>query len=67
MSLVSLNLRVKDCHGSISVTHKSLKRRTGIDGKKVINLDISDDYMYMDEELIGILKSRVSEYIDISD
>lgn len=36
-----------------------------IDGKKVINLDISDDYMYMDEELIEILKSRVSEYIDI--
>lgn len=36
-------------------------------GKKVICLDIPDDYRYMDEELIDILKSRVSEYIDISD
>lgn len=36
-------------------------------GKKIICLDIPDDYGYMDEELIDILKSRVSEYIDISD
>lgn len=35
--------------------------------KKVICLDITDDYNYMDEELIGILKSRVSEYIDVPD
>lgn len=33
--------------------------------KKVICLDIPDEYKYMDEELIEILKSRVSEYIDI--
>ncbi len=33
--------------------------------KEVIVLDIPDDYIYMDEELIEILKSRVSEYIDI--
>ncbi len=33
--------------------------------KKVIILDISDDYSFMDEELIEILISRVSEYIDM--
>ncbi len=34
-------------------------------GKKVIVLDISDDYTFMDEELIEILKSRVSEHINL--
>ena len=33
--------------------------------KKVIILVISDDYSFMDEELIEILISRVSEYIDM--
>ncbi len=33
--------------------------------KKFICLDIHDDYQYMDEDLIEILKSRVSEYIDV--
>ncbi|WP_034860603.1 low molecular weight protein tyrosine phosphatase family protein [Ruminiclostridium cellobioparum] len=33
--------------------------------KKVIILGISDDYTFMDEELIEILKSQVSEYIDL--
>ncbi|WP_199621427.1 low molecular weight protein tyrosine phosphatase family protein [Paenibacillus alkalitolerans] len=33
--------------------------------KKVICLDIPDDYGYMDEDLIEILKSRVSEQIEI--
>jgi predicted protein tyrosine phosphatase len=33
--------------------------------KKIICLDIPDDYEFMDEELIEILKSRVSEYIEI--
>lgn len=36
-------------------------------GKKVVCLDIADDYIFMDEELIEILKSRVSEYIDVPD
>jgi predicted protein tyrosine phosphatase len=31
--------------------------------KKVVILDISDDHTFMDEELIEILKSRVSEYL----
>jgi Predicted protein tyrosine phosphatase len=38
-----------------------------LDNKRVICLDISDDYKFMDEELIEILKSRVSEYIEVPD
>ncbi|NMO98267.1 protein tyrosine phosphatase [Paenibacillus lemnae] len=33
--------------------------------KRLICLDISDDYQFMDEELIEILKSRVSEHIEV--
>ncbi|MCP1309850.1 low molecular weight protein tyrosine phosphatase family protein [Paenibacillus tyrfis] len=33
--------------------------------KKLICLDIPDDYQYMDEDLIEILKARVSEHIDV--
>lgn len=33
--------------------------------KKIICLDIPDDYRFMDEELIELLKCRVSEYIEI--
>jgi len=33
--------------------------------KQLICLDIPDDYPFMDEELIEILKSRVSEYIEV--
>lgn len=36
-----------------------------LDNKKVINLDIPDDYQYMDPELIEILKARVGEYIEV--
>ena len=36
-----------------------------ITSKQVICLDIPDDYKFMDEELIDILKSRVSDYIEI--
>lgn len=35
--------------------------------KQLICLDIPDDYKFMDEELIEILKSRVSEYIEVPD
>jgi len=31
-------------------------------GKKIICLNIADDYKYMDEDLIGLLESSVSEY-----
>ncbi|MGG3280072.1 protein tyrosine phosphatase [Paenibacillus solani] len=33
--------------------------------KRLICLDIPDDYQFMDEELIDLLKSRVSEYIEV--
>lgn len=36
-----------------------------LNGKKLICLDIPNDYTYMDEELIELLKARVSEYIEI--
>ena len=32
--------------------------------KKVIRLDIPDEYDYMNEELIDLLESRIMEYID---
>jgi predicted protein tyrosine phosphatase len=35
--------------------------------KQLICLEIPDDYKFMDEELIEILKSRVSEYIEVPD
>ncbi|OPH46963.1 protein tyrosine phosphatase [Paenibacillus ferrarius] len=44
-----------------------LKHKFGstLNEKQICNLDIPDDYGYMDEELIEILKARVSEYIDV--
>ncbi|OWA33535.1 protein tyrosine phosphatase [Saccharibacillus sp. O16] len=36
-----------------------------LSGKPVVCLDIPDEYRFMDEELIEILKGRVAEYIDI--
>ena len=46
---------------------RRLKDRFGymVDNKKIICLDITDDYEFMDEELIELLKCRVSEYIEI--
>jgi predicted protein tyrosine phosphatase len=37
-----------------------------LENKKIINLDIPDDYSYMDEELVELLKCRVSERIVIN-
>jgi predicted protein tyrosine phosphatase len=34
-------------------------------GKRVICLDIPDEFEYMDEELVTTLRSRVSSYIDV--
>ena len=33
--------------------------------KRIIRLDIPDEYQFMNEELIDLLESRVSEYIEI--
>lgn len=35
--------------------------------KPLICLDIPDEFKFMDEELIEILKSRVSEHIEVPD
>jgi predicted protein tyrosine phosphatase len=44
-----------------------LKQKFGdhLGGKNVVCLHISDDYQYMDRELIEILKERLSEYIEV--
>ncbi|WP_076279842.1 low molecular weight protein tyrosine phosphatase family protein [Paenibacillus odorifer] len=39
------------------------KFRDCVRGKKIICLNIADDYKYMDEDLIGLLESSVSEYL----
>lgn len=36
-----------------------------IQDRLIITLHISDDYQYMDPELIDILESRLAEYLDI--
>lgn len=33
-------------------------------GKRIICLNIPDDFEYMDEELIGLLESAVGEYME---
>jgi predicted protein tyrosine phosphatase len=44
--------------------HKELlKQRFELTGKKVIILDIEDNYQYNDPELIEILKDLLSEYL----
>lgn len=42
------------------------KFRDAITGKRIICLNIADDYQFMDEDLIGLLKSSVEEYIEVS-
>jgi predicted protein tyrosine phosphatase len=34
-----------------------------LDGKKIIVLDIEDNYNYMDEELIATLRASVAQYL----
>lgn len=44
-----------------------LKNKFGdlLNDKKIICLDIPDEYQFMDEELVELLRGRVSEYIEI--
>ncbi|RXJ04417.1 protein tyrosine phosphatase [Anaerobacillus alkaliphilus] len=46
---------------------RRLKDKFGpmLNNKKVLNLDIPDDYCYMDDELIEILKARVGEFLEV--
>jgi predicted protein tyrosine phosphatase len=69
--------RIKVTHGHIGwaelifVMEKKHVRRLRdkfgnlLQHKKVHNLDIPDDYGYMDEELIDILIARVADYIEV--
>lgn len=69
--------RIKITHGHIGWSDlifvmekkhlRRLKEKFGsqLNNKTVRNLDIPDDYGYMDEELIEILKARVADYIDV--
>lgn len=45
--------RIKDKFGNL------------LNEKKIVNLDIPDDYQFMDEELIDLLENRVAEQIQI--
>lgn len=55
----------------IFVMEKKHKRRLWdkfnheLQNKRLVCLDIPDDYSFMDEDLVEILKSRVSGYIKI--
>ena len=57
----------------IVVMEKKHKRRLqtqfgqALDGKKLICLNIADDYTFMDAELISLLKSALSEHIAVPD
>ena len=35
-----------------------------IDDKEIVTLDIKDDYKYMDSELVELLESSISPYLD---
>ncbi|MWV43368.1 protein tyrosine phosphatase [Paenibacillus sp. HJL G12] len=72
------NARIKVTEGHIGwadtifVMEKKHERRIKekfgqglLTGKQLIRLDIPDDYEFMDEELIEILITRVSEYIEV--
>jgi predicted protein tyrosine phosphatase len=38
------------------------KYSSELNSKRIIRLDIPDEYTFMDEEVIEVLKNRVSEY-----
>lgn len=50
--------------------HLSLLRnkyRQEMQGRRIVCLNIPDDYDFMDRELVLLLKSLLSEYIDVPD
>jgi predicted protein tyrosine phosphatase len=38
-----------------------------IEGKQIVTLHISDDYQYLDPDLIEILKSRLDKYLELGE
>lgn len=67
---IRLNYKIIEWADIIFVMEKKHKQRIQenfpieTEGKKIVILDIPDDYQYMDEELIEELKSKVDEYIE---
>ncbi|MCY9590188.1 protein tyrosine phosphatase [Paenibacillus chitinolyticus] len=73
------NARIKVTEGHIGwadvifVMEKKHKRRiedkfgSVVRQKRVICLEIPDDYEFMDEELIELLESRVSDYFPLTE
>jgi predicted protein tyrosine phosphatase len=53
-----------DCIFAMEKRHGPIIQRNYADTQLVI-LHISDDYQYMDPELIDILESRLAEYLDV--
>ncbi|MCY7335911.1 MAG: protein tyrosine phosphatase [Chamaesiphon sp.] len=45
----------------LAIIHRKYGKE--IEGKSIVVLNITDDYQYMDSELIEILKSRLSEHL----
>jgi predicted protein tyrosine phosphatase len=57
-----------DCIFVMEKRHAAIIRQkypNAIAGKPLVILHISDDYQYMDEELIDLLKSLLAEYLTI--
>ncbi|CAM2064520.1 hypothetical protein SCOR_04065 [Sulfidibacter corallicola] len=64
------DLRWADIVMVMEYTHKNrLKAQFGrlLEYKKVVVLDIPDDYHYMDPELIGLIEDSVSRHLEIPD
>jgi protein-tyrosine phosphatase len=69
-AVVRVNLKLIEWADIIFVMENKHKSRlkslfsNEISNKRIIVLDIPDEYQYMDEELIEILKSSVAVYYD---
>ncbi len=49
----------------LAIIHRKYGKE--IEGKSIVVLNTTDDYQYMDSELIEILKSRLSEHLNIGE
>jgi predicted protein tyrosine phosphatase len=57
-----------DCIFAMEKRHAAIIQRNYADliaDTQLVVLHISDDYQYMDPELIDILESRLAEYLDV--
>ena len=66
-SLTVKDIAWADCICVMEQKHKTWikeKFHKELSNKKIIVLDIPDDYQYMDEDLIEILKQSMQHYLD---